>query len=1295
MNLFTNANRHVVALVVFLISTLGLQATIHPPSSPTCSSGNFLWENPVTVNGTNVSTNLRFVDGRTTRFSIPNLPSDFSNNVTIEIAEAVSWDGYDSRDGVSQYYEQWKIVFLKNGTVVQETPYTPDIQDKVKSAEWKGSLGSSYTFPNGVDEIILAHYEDPVYGTGSAPSANSVVPTSVCFTYSVNGTSGCTPVTSNPCIRVLGTGAFNQSSKTVTASGYQASDIDKVTLELIYKGARPTSGNFQVGSDQENFSTSNVNTFDNRSSYNTEGFYRATFNNPTSNQFSYTANNEIDELVSFVAYVHLKSSECADNNTQLKTPMYDIYKETFTINYTIPSTSSDKTIELISPISELTNDSRIARVTLSAGGNSKVWTQNTFTEGNSLAYADLKLENVDGSVTSVSVTYESPSSGGDSYYNGQGVINWYEGCPPETFDFCGKKRFCTNPNQVSGSDDLNDFPIYVDYTDADLKTEANGGKVVSNDGYDIVFTNTDNELLKFKLQDYDGTTGRLKAWVRLPQVKANDSTCFFLQFGSVETTTSQESDETWSEDYRAVYHFEDYQDATSYNNNGTNNGASLNNAVLGKGVCLDGHDDYVFVGDDNSLDFGGKTITLSAWVKINTPHSNDAAIAVKGESTNQEYYMFGIDGGTTSNNLNTRVTTNNGHYRHDQGTLPDNQWALFTFVYDGNLGSDQKTTYINGVEVADQSASGNLNTGNGNLLIGKRTDGRFLEACIDELRISSAAKSADWIKTEWNNQNNPSSFYSVTEEKECDNVRETFDYCGKKRICTNPNKVSGSSELTNFPIYVDYTNVDLKTEANGGKVQSSVGNDILFTNTDNELLDFKLQEYDASTGTVKSWVRLPQVQTNDSTCFFLQFGSFDTTASRESDATWSEDYRAVYHFEDYNDATANKNDGTNNGGNLNGAVLGQGVCLDGNNDYVFVGDDNSLDLGGNTITLSAWVKINTPHPNDAAIAVKGENTNEEYYMFGIDGGTTSNNLNTRVTTNNGHYRHDQGTLPDNQWALFTFVYDGNLGSDQKTSYINGVEVADQQASGNINTGNGDLLIGKRTDGRFLEGCIDELRISSAAKSADWIKTEWNNQNDPSSFYTVTNNRTCIAVPVTLTTFTGEKVREDAVLNWTTATEVNNDRFEIERRYQGETEYTYVGTVIGNGTTTDMKNYTFVDQTNDWRSEVTYYRLKQIDFDGAFEYHGDVALTSENEVRVSIHPNPVVDKTTITLASNRANGDAQIKIFDFYGREVTSDAIINQTGAVVKLDVSTLRSGTYLVRIETGKTVVTKRLAVTR
>jgi hypothetical protein len=957
MNLITKALARATAVVLFSTTSLFSFATVYPPSSPTCSSGNFLWQNAVSINGCTVNTNLRFIDGQTTRYTIPNLPADFSGNVTIEVSEAVSWDGYCSRNNVSQYYEQWKVVFLKNGSVVYETPYTGDVADRQYSAEWKGSLGSSQTFATGVDQIVLAHYEDPIYGTGSVSSANSVVPTSVCFKYTVNndGGSGCTPTTSNPCIKVLGKGAYNCSSKTLTASGINSSDIDKVELQLLWKGARPTSGKFTVGSTQSNFSTSFANSYDNQSSYSYEGYYSKTFNNPSSNSFKYDAWNEQDELVSFIAYVHLDESVCADNNTQLKDDVFDIYKSTHTVNYTIPVTTGAKTIELVSPISELTNDSRIAQVTLTAGSQSEVWTENTY-EGStpSIAFAELKLENVPGSVTSVSIEYKSPNSGGDSYYNGQGVINWYEECSGEVYDWCGKKRVCTNPNKVSGNSNLSDFQIYIEYSNNQLKTSLNGGKVQNNDGFDIIFTDLNGGLLDFQVQEYSATNGSIKSWVKIPNLDYNDSTCFLLQYGAEDIETSLESEETWSDDYRAVYHFENYTDATNYNNDGTNNGASLSNAVMGKGVCLDGNNDFVNVGDDNSLDWGGKQITMSAWVKINTPHSVDAAIAVKGN-----------------------------------------------------------------------------------------------------------------------------------------------------------------------------------------------------------------------------------------------------------------------------------------------------------------------------------------------------NTNDEYYMFGIDGGTTSNNINTRVTTNNGHYRHDQGTMPDNQWALFTFVYNGDLGSDQKTSYINGVEVADQSATGNLKTGSGPLLIGKRTDGRFLKGCIDELRISSEAKSADWIKTEYNNQNNPSSFVTITNDQTCFVVPVNMISFTGEKVGEDAVLTWSTATEVNNDRFEIERRFAGQKEYTYVGTVDGNGTSNNINHYTFVDITNPWNTDVTYYRLKQIDFDGKFEYHGDVALTTSNEVQVNIYPNPTMDKTTVTLASSTRNDQAIIQIYDLFGRNVTSDAVLEQRGESVAIDVSSLRNGSYVVRIESNGQIISQRLSVAR
>ncbi|MBT8327240.1 MAG: hypothetical protein KJP21_05920, partial [Bacteroidia bacterium] len=160
--------------------------TIYAPSTPNCSGGNtFTWTNSISVSGTTVTAgNPIFVSGATTQFKIPTtLPNALNSGVYIKVTEAISWDGYNNRLATSaQPNEQWKVVYFKGGTSVYETPYTEDLNDGSNSAEWKGPLGVTKYFPNGVDSIYLVHYNDATYGQSSS-TANSVRPVSVCFSY--------------------------------------------------------------------------------------------------------------------------------------------------------------------------------------------------------------------------------------------------------------------------------------------------------------------------------------------------------------------------------------------------------------------------------------------------------------------------------------------------------------------------------------------------------------------------------------------------------------------------------------------------------------------------------------------------------------------------------------------------------------------------------------------------------------------------------------------------------------------------------------------------------------------------------------------------------------------------------------------------------------------------------------------------------------------------------------------------------------------------------------------------------
>ena len=163
---------------------------INPPTESSCDEENFYWENDIDASQLSGSYGipyaaLRMKGNGVTSYTIPGpYPSEFDGPVYVSVEEAISWDAYLSRANTGdQPYEQWKLVFLKDGQVVQSTDYTGDLNTGVTSAEWVGSLGSDIYLPEGTDQIMIVHYENSQYGEGSAPSANSVVPVSVCISY--------------------------------------------------------------------------------------------------------------------------------------------------------------------------------------------------------------------------------------------------------------------------------------------------------------------------------------------------------------------------------------------------------------------------------------------------------------------------------------------------------------------------------------------------------------------------------------------------------------------------------------------------------------------------------------------------------------------------------------------------------------------------------------------------------------------------------------------------------------------------------------------------------------------------------------------------------------------------------------------------------------------------------------------------------------------------------------------------------------------------------------------------------
>jgi len=173
------------------------------------------------------------------------------------------------------------------------------------------------------------------------------------------------------------------------------------------------------------------------------------------------------------------------------------------------------------------------------------------------------------------------------------------------------------------------------------------------------------------------------------------------------------------------------------------------------------------------------------------------------------------------------------------------------------------------------------------------------------------------------------------------------------------------------------------------------------------------------------------------------------------------------------------------------------------------------------------------------------------------------------------------------------------------------------------------------------------------------------------------------IPVELTSFTASVNDSEVLLSWTTATELNNSGFDVERN-SGE-GFKAVGFVSGFGTTTEFHSYNFIDP--DVQAGIYTYRLKQVDFDGTFEYSDEVEIEviapSEFTLEQN-YPNPFNPSTTIKF-SLPSSSYATLKIYDTLGEEVAVLLAKEFTAGTyeVEWNANGLPSGVYFYQLQTG------------
>jgi hypothetical protein len=709
-------------------------------------------------------------------------------------------------------------------------------------------------------------------------------------------------------------------------------------------------------------------------------------------------------------------------------------------------------------------------------------------------------------------------------------LPWYD-C---SWDY--RKNITIDHTKVSGT--LAGFPVLISLaSDADLQAHALAS------GNDILFTDSGGLKLPHEIESY--SAGTLVAWVKVPSVSSAANTTIVMYYGNSGASSQQNPTSVWDNNYKAVWHLKEtaggagaIKDSTENVNHGTDSGSPTLGAAgkIGKAIDFDGTNDVIKIDNSNGaghvLDYTSGPFTISAWFYARATNRH---IAGKRDGGSDQY-QFGIGG-----NPNLLFTGNDTNNQGLGGTV----LSLSTWYYGDVVvnSSGYPELYLNGVKetwsdwlltrpypfahrAVDFSIGARWN-------VAPVTAANF-NGLIDEVRVSNTARSAQWVATEYANQNSPSTFSIVgSEEGSTCGGMTTFSTCAwgyRKKITVDKAKVVGSQ--TDFPVLVSLaSDSDLSAHAQAD------GDDIVFTSSDGTTqLAHEIESYTSTSGALTAWVKVPSISSAANTDIYLYYGNPSSTNQQNPAGVWDSNYVGVWHMKEsgagtqgeYRDSTSYANHGQGGDGNslyvpdqIAGRVgYAQNFSnVNGKFDFIDAGQNSVLDISGNQITMEAWVQhevtSNPPagHSSQPYYGILNHKGWNNGYRIALEGDQFSCPTSSPFCLNfqlpgASYDLHTNAVLTVNTWYHVVGTYNGSW----MAVFINGQADANLMAKSDAilpsNVGEKDVWIGQGDMPQDVAwssewvGKLDEVRISKIGRTDSWIATEYNNENSPATFYSV-------------------------------------------------------------------------------------------------------------------------------------------------------------------------------------------------
>lgn len=337
---------------------------------------------------------------------------------------------------------------------------------------------------------------------------------------------------------------------------------------------------------------------------------------------------------------------------------------------------------------------------------------------------------------------------------------------------------------------------------------TNRDDIMSGSNYTIKFTNANSVALSYEVENYDPVTGQLIVWIKVDSLSTTQDTKLYMYYGSSQTEALDNPKDVWRDSsFDAVWHFQDLNDSSWNENNGTNHGTTSVTGMIGNGRQFDNanfkvapynYPDSQYITTDLNLDLwlGGSSF-VSMWVKpattwtgADTDWQAPGIIGVEDNATVNDIYYGMAD---STGKIYTAVGDTTG--AKTTVSMNDGTWRYVVMTRDATTGVTNM--YVNGVLVSTVTSDTGFKT-TAFYSIGRKEDTKippllypqYYYGAIDELRISTVFKSANWILTQYNNQNDPISFTGVGQQTT--GFKPTLD-CGSQNLTLYGNMVNNGT----------------------------------------------------------------------------------------------------------------------------------------------------------------------------------------------------------------------------------------------------------------------------------------------------------------------------------------------------------------------------------------------------------------------------------------------------------------------------------------------------------------------